>query len=209
MSPKNSIAPFSLCPTWFLKIVPPSGHYPRQKNSPGFLLAHKNYTKMCPSNGHDDDDKDYAVENQSVVTMMTKMTNTIMILKMYQLLYIYKRVPKTLETLQVVHIYKGRHHYHNGPIIIIILRVVTIYKIHQKYHSLYPKQLDEYLSFCKLIENSSQCLFYFVNLTAKLTRLPGQHHLASFLASSFDTELFPHRSYVKIFATFATKITVF
>ena len=134
MSEKNEIAPFSLCP-WFLKIVPPSGHYPQQKNSPGFLLAHKN-VKMCPSNGHDDDGKDYAVEYQSVVTMMTMMTNTIMILKMYQLLYIYKRVPKTLETLQVVHIYKGRHHNHNGPIIIIIIRVVTLHKVLLNNHSL-------------------------------------------------------------------------
>ena len=48
MSPKNEIAPFSLCPTWFLKIVPSSGHYPQQKNSPRFLLAHKN-VKMSPS----------------------------------------------------------------------------------------------------------------------------------------------------------------
>ena len=48
MSQKNEIAAFSLCPTLFLKIVPPSGHYPQQKNSPRFLLAHKN-VKMCPS----------------------------------------------------------------------------------------------------------------------------------------------------------------
>ena len=61
MSPKNEIAPFSLCPTWFLKIVPPSGHYPQQKNSPAFLFTQKNvkmrhstrqyskgtYTKQC------------------------------------------------------------------------------------------------------------------------------------------------------------------
>ena len=48
MSPKNEIAPFSLCPTWFLKIVPPSGHYPQQKNSPAFLFTQKS-VKMRPS----------------------------------------------------------------------------------------------------------------------------------------------------------------
>ena len=41
MSQKNEIAPFSLCPTWFLKIVPTSGHYPQQKNSPAFLFTQK------------------------------------------------------------------------------------------------------------------------------------------------------------------------
>ena len=50
--PKNEIAPFSLCPTWFLKIVPPSGHYPQQKNSPAFLFTQKS-VKMRPSNGGD------------------------------------------------------------------------------------------------------------------------------------------------------------
>ena len=49
MSPKNEIAPFSLCLTSFLKIVPPSGHYSQQKNSPAFLFTQKN-VKMRPSN---------------------------------------------------------------------------------------------------------------------------------------------------------------
>ena len=48
MSQKNEIAPFSLCPTWFLKIVLPSGHYPQQKNSPAFLFTQKS-VKMRPS----------------------------------------------------------------------------------------------------------------------------------------------------------------
>ena len=48
MSPKNEIAPFSLCPTWSLKIVPTSGHYPQQKNSPAFLFTQKS-VKMRPS----------------------------------------------------------------------------------------------------------------------------------------------------------------
>ena len=49
MSPKNEIAPFSLCPTSFLKIVPLSGHYPQQRNSPAFLFTQKS-VKMRPSN---------------------------------------------------------------------------------------------------------------------------------------------------------------
>ena len=38
---KSEIAPFSLCPLRFSKIVPSSGHYCQQKNSPRILLAHK------------------------------------------------------------------------------------------------------------------------------------------------------------------------
>ena len=38
---KSEIAPFSLCPLRFSKIVPSSGHYCQQKNSPAFLLAQK------------------------------------------------------------------------------------------------------------------------------------------------------------------------
>ena len=53
MSPKNEIAPFSLCPTSFLKIVPPSGHYFQQKNSPAFLFTHKS-VKMTHSIGQTD-----------------------------------------------------------------------------------------------------------------------------------------------------------
>ena len=48
MSQKNEIAPFSICPTWFLEIVPPSRYYTQQKNSPRFLLTHKN-VKTSPS----------------------------------------------------------------------------------------------------------------------------------------------------------------
>ena len=39
--PKNEIAPFSLCPLRSLEIIPSSGHYCQQKNSPRILLAHK------------------------------------------------------------------------------------------------------------------------------------------------------------------------
>ena len=38
---KNEIAPFSLCLLRFSKVVPSSGHYCQQKNSPAFLLAQK------------------------------------------------------------------------------------------------------------------------------------------------------------------------
>ena len=36
ISQKNETAQFSLCPSWFLKIVPPSGHYPQQKTAQDF-----------------------------------------------------------------------------------------------------------------------------------------------------------------------------
>ena len=43
MSPKNEIAPFSLCPTSFLKIVLLSEHYPQQKKQPSLFV----YSKKC------------------------------------------------------------------------------------------------------------------------------------------------------------------
>ena len=51
MSPNDEIAQFYLCPISFLKIVPPSGHYPQQKNSPAFLFTQKS-VKMTQSNVH-------------------------------------------------------------------------------------------------------------------------------------------------------------
>ena len=49
---KSEIAPFSLCPLRFSKVVQSSGHYCQQKNSPAFLLAQKN-VKMTHSTGED------------------------------------------------------------------------------------------------------------------------------------------------------------